>query len=120
MILVMVAACIVMYTAGGSSIFMFGVSISLIGFTLYGPDALLSGAGAMDAGSRRGATLAAGIINGMGSIGSVVQETVIGKLYDHTGGALGPIFLILLGSAGAAAVVLGIIQMRNHLKYSDV
>ena len=38
-----------------------------VGFFLYGPDALLSGAGAMDIGSRRAAVFATGVIAGFGA-----------------------------------------------------
>jgi len=82
LLLGMVAATGVLWAAGGQSLTVFVVSFGLIGFTLYGPDSLLSGAGAMDAGSRRHALAAAGIINGLGSIGSVAQEPVIGWLYE--------------------------------------
>ena len=74
----------------------------------------------MDIGSRRGATLAAGIINGMGSVGSVVQELVIGKMYDSGHGDLQPIFMLLLGAALASALILGAVVARNRLGYSDV
>lgn len=120
MISVMFVSCLLMYFLGSVSVTFFAVAISLVGFSLYGPDALLSGAGAMDIGSRRGATLAAGIINGMGSIGSVVQEVVIGKLYERTGGNLDPIFLILVGSSLAALFLIGVVHLRNRFGYSNV
>jgi sugar phosphate permease len=43
--------------------------LAAIGFFLYGPDAILSGAAAQDLGGPVAAATAAGIINGMGSIG---------------------------------------------------
>jgi sugar phosphate permease len=52
------------------------VGLALIGFLLFGPDSLLSGAAAQDAGGAAAAALAAGLINGMGSIGAVLQEIV--------------------------------------------
>ncbi|MGK5089048.1 MFS transporter [Bdellovibrionota bacterium FG-2] len=120
MILVMVASCVLMYTVGRFSVFMFSACLGLVGFSLYGPDALLSGAGAMDVGSRRHATLAAGVINGLGSLGSVVQELAIGKMYDKTGGELGPVFMLLLGASACSAIVLGIVNWRNMKGRSDV
>ncbi len=120
MILVMVASCLLMYTVGRFSVFMFAACLGLVGFSLYGPDALLSGAGAMDVGSRRHATLAAGVINGLGSLGSVVQELVIGKMYDKTGGELGPVFMLLLGASACSAIVLGVVNWRNMKGRSDV
>ena len=99
---------------------VFGICLALVGFTLYGPDALMTGAGAMDIGSRRGAVLAAGIINGMGSVGSVVEELAIGRLFDTRGGDLGPIFLLLVGASAAAAISIGVVFARNRMGKSDV
>jgi sugar phosphate permease len=45
------------------------IVLFLIGFNAFGPDALLTGAAAMDFGTRKGAGTAAGMINGMGSLG---------------------------------------------------
>lgn len=120
MILTMLASCVALFAGGGASVGFFAVCLALVGFTLYGPDALMSGAGAMDIGSRRGAVLAAGVINGMGSIGSVVQELVIGRLYDSGSGQLGPIFLLLLGASAAASVLIGVVWGRNQLGRSNV
>ena len=63
--------------------------LGLIGFMAMGPDSLLSGAGAMDVGSRRQAAVAAGVINGLGSIGPIVQEPAIGWLKTDPGTRLG-------------------------------
>lgn len=120
MMLVMLASCVLLYLGGGLSVTLFAVCLGLVGFTLYGPDALMSGAGAMDIGSRRGAVLAAGVINGMGSIGSVVQELLIGGLYDKGKGDLGPIFLLLLAASAASAFTIGVVWMRNRMGKSDV
>lgn len=110
----MLASCVLLYIVGGVSVTLFAVCLALVGFTLYGPDALMSGAGAMDLGSRRGALLAAGIINGMGSLGAVVQELAIGRAYDLTGGNLGPIFLMLLASSVAAMLAIGVVYARGR------
>ena len=120
MMVVMLVSCGFLYVAGALSVAAFALCLALVGFTLYGPDALMTGAGAMDIGSRRGAVLAAGVINGMGSIGSVVQELVIGRLYDQGAGQLGPIFLLLFGASAAAAGTIGLVWFRNKLGLSDV
>ncbi|HEY3235196.1 MAG TPA: MFS transporter, partial [Polyangiaceae bacterium] len=62
-------ATIAMWWIGLSSATAFVVFLGLVGFTAMGPDSLLSGAGAMDVGSRKRALAAAGIINGLGAIG---------------------------------------------------
>jgi sugar phosphate permease len=49
----------------------------------------------MDAGNRRQAALAAGIINGLGSIGPILQEPVIGWLNQTAG--VNSVFLLLVG-----------------------
>jgi OPA family sugar phosphate sensor protein UhpC-like MFS transporter len=120
MMLAMTVACFALWQVGRVSVPVFAVCIGVVGFTLYGPDALMTGAGAMDIGSRRGAALAAGIINGMGSVGSVVQELVIGKMYDSSAGDLGPILVVLLGASAAAAAVMGVVVTRNRMGISDV
>ncbi len=120
MILGVVAATLLLFTVGAHSVLGFAVSIGLIGFTLYGPDALLTGAGAMDVGGLRGAVRASGIISGIGSAGSVVQELVIGKMYDSAHGSIAPILATLLGSALFTAACVGAIVWRNHRGASDM
>lgn len=120
MMLLMLASCALLYVSGGLSMTVFAVCLALVGFSLYGPDALMSGAGAMDIGSRRGAVLAAAVINGMGSVGSIVQELLIGRMYDVLGGDLTPIFFVLLGVSAAAVASLGVVCVRNRLGHSNV
>ncbi len=116
----LVVATAALYTIGGASPLAFGVCLSLVGFALYGPDALMTGAGAVDVGSRQKAALAAGIINGCGSLGPIVQELVIGKLYDDGGGNLGPILALLLGSASASLAFMVVILLRNRAGKADL
>lgn len=94
----MTAGCLVftcaMWMVGLTSPVLFVALLGLIGFTAMGPDSLLSGACAMDVGSRRQAALAAGVINGFGSIGPILQEPVIGWLKQTRG--LDAVFLLLV------------------------
>lgn len=132
---------------GDSGVMIFTILLGAVGFFLYGPDALLSGAGAMDIGSRRAAVFATGVIAGFGAMGPIVQELVIARLYDGktyfvfdatrwiewadampqmhawlTHGYvfnkleanLGPVFLLLFGSATLAAVFCGALVLRNR------
>jgi sugar phosphate permease len=94
----MTCACLVftvlMRFVGLSSPAVFVALLALIGFTQLGPDALLSGACAMDIGSRRQAALAAGVINGFGSFGPILQEPLIGWLKQTAG--LNSVFTLLV------------------------
>ena len=110
----MTLACGLLLAFGDLGVGVFAVLLALVGFTLYGPDALLTGAGAMDIGSRRAATFAAAMISGVGSLGPIVQELVIGRMYDSKGGDLGPVFALLFGSAIAAACFCGGLVWRNR------
>lgn len=81
----MLFAFIFLAFIGIHSVWMFAIGLSLCGFMLMGPDSLLAGVGAIDVGGRRRAVLAAGLINGLGSIGPIFQEEIIGYLLDTHG-----------------------------------
>lgn len=84
------AVCAVMalgVIAGYGAVIQFGGSpaaiaiwFGLVGFMLYGPDTLLCGAASVQVAGEKNAVAVAGLVNGIGSIGSVVQEQVIGWL----------------------------------------
>lgn len=112
MMIGMVAATGLLMRYGDSGVEVFIALLGLVGFTLYGPDALLTGAGAMDIGGRRAATFATAMISGFGSLGPVVQELVISKLYDPKD--LGPVYALLFGSAIAAALFCAALVWRNR------
>ncbi len=61
------------------------IGISLIGFFTYGPDALMSGAAAIDACSPKAAGLAAGVINGVGSIGQIASGFIVAYIASKYG-----------------------------------
>ncbi len=64
----------------GTSPLLIALCFCIVGFMLYGPDMLLSSAGAVEiAGAKNGVAIA-GIVNGLGSIGPIVQEEVIGLM----------------------------------------
>lgn len=70
---------------GMSSLWLFGLGLALCGFMMMGPDSLLAGVGAIDVGGRGGAIVAAGIINGLGSIGPIFQEELVGWILVRHG-----------------------------------
>jgi sugar phosphate permease len=77
------------------------LGLALIGGLLFGPDALLSGAAAQDAGGVRAAASAAGFVNGVGSIGAAVEGLAVPAISAHFGWkALFPVLMVLaLGSS---------------------
>lgn len=107
----MTTGCLVftslMWFVGLTSPVLFVALLGLIGFTAMGPDSLLSGACAMDVGSRRQAALAAGVINGFGSIGPILQEPIIGWLKQTRG--LDSVFLLLVVVVFLTTVATGLL-----------
>ncbi len=69
--LTVVLALFAPLTSTGNVGLMVGV-LFLIGLTLYGPDSMISGAAAIDFGTRKGAGTAAGFVNGCGSVGAIL------------------------------------------------
>jgi sugar phosphate permease len=117
-VIAMAAGCGVLNMFGPDGLMLFGISIGVVGFFLYGPDALMTGAGAIEVGSVRRATLCAGIINGMGSIGSVAQELVFGPMLDTAGPSA--VFSTLLTASVLAAICLGTLVLRNRMGSADL
>lgn len=64
---------------------MNAVGMALVGFMIYGPDSILTGAAAMDFGTKEGASTAAGFINGMGSTGAALQGLIVGYVSQKFG-----------------------------------
>ena len=84
----------------------FVILLGAVGFFNMGPDSLLSGAGAMDVGTRKQAVIAAAIINGLGAIGPIVEEPVIGWL--KRSGGVEPVLLLLVGMSTFAVLSTGL------------
>jgi sugar phosphate permease len=107
----MTCGCLVATTAmwmvGLTSPMLFVLLLGLIGFMAMGPDSLLSGACAMDVGNRRQAAIAAGVINGFGSIGPILQEPAIGWLKQTQG--LDAVFLLLVVVVLLTTVATGLL-----------
>ena len=108
----MTLAFLFLATIGQNSVWMFGIGLSLCGFMLMGPDSLLSGVGAIDVGGRKQAVIAAGIINGLGSIGPILQEEMIGYLLDHHG--YSEVFSVLI--AVSAVGIAGTLYLAKRSK----
>ena len=61
------------------------MSIAMIGIATYGPDSLICTAGSMDVGGKKGAGMASGIINGMGSIGQMFSGFIVVAINEKFG-----------------------------------
>jgi len=120
MLLFMTGAFVVMYLFGAKNVAVFAASMGVAGFMLYGPDSLLSGAGAIDVGSRHGALAAAGIINGMGSIGPVFQEQIIAWMYQTYDQRLGPVMILLVAVAVAGSAATFMLWRVARRGFADV
>jgi sugar phosphate permease len=101
-----------MFWLGSTSLLGFAVALGFCGFLLYGPDSLLSGVGAIDVGSARGGLVAAGLINGMGSIGPIFQEQLIGWMFFRFGNDLAPMLMMFVGVAVGGTVLMTVLHLR--------
>ena len=72
--------CLIQHLLGRAGPMWAMMGFAMMGFTLYGPDSLMCGAGAMDFGTKKGASTAAGLINGLGSVGAIFQGLIIPRL----------------------------------------
>jgi OPA family glycerol-3-phosphate transporter-like MFS transporter len=112
MLALMTLSCLLLWQLGGSSVTLFAVGLGLVGFMIYGPDSLLSAAGAIDVGRSGGAVAAAGIINGIGAAGSVLQEEVVGQLYRGASADLSSVFGVLFASSVASLICVSVLAWR--------
>jgi OPA family glycerol-3-phosphate transporter-like MFS transporter len=112
----MTCGCLVataaMWMVGLKSPVLFVLLLGLVGFMAMGPDSLLSGAAAMDVGSRRQAAVAAGVINGLGSIGPILQEPAIGWIKQTRG--LDAVFGLLVVVVFLTTVATGLLARAER------
>lgn len=80
------------------------VGLGLIGAALFAPDSLLSGAAAQDIGGARGAATATGFVNGMGSVGAILQGYMTAEVSKSHGWQA--LFMVFVGLAALAVVAL--------------
>jgi sugar phosphate permease len=79
-------------------------ALGLVGALLYGPDALLSGAAAQDVGGAAAAATATGLVNGVGSLGGMLEGVTLPAVSAHFGWQA--MFPLLAGLAVCAALAL--------------
>ena len=76
--LVALAVALVIYALYGSSSTIANVAaLALVGAALFGPDSLISGAAAQDAGGPYAAATATGFVNGLGSVGAALEGLAV-------------------------------------------
>jgi sugar phosphate permease len=61
------------------------LALAVLGALLFGPDSLLSGAAAQDAGGADAAATATGFVNGIGSFGAVLQGLIVPTIAERYG-----------------------------------
>lgn len=111
----MAFACIGLVTVGLTSVTAFALLLGAVGFTAMGPDSLLSAAAAVDTGEAKRAARAVAIVNGLGSIGPIVQEPIIGflKVRLGAGAVFALLALIAIVTAVGAISFLGYTRRRG-------
>jgi sugar phosphate permease len=80
------------------------LAISLAGIFSFGPDTLLSGAGAQDIGEPRAAATASGLVDGIGHLGAIFSPYVVVFVSERYG--WDRLFFLLAGAAILAAAAL--------------
>jgi OPA family glycerol-3-phosphate transporter-like MFS transporter len=86
-----------------------GSGMFLIGFLIYIPDSLIAGAASIDFGTKKGASTASGLVNGLGSMGQIVGVTLpgwAGQVLKQGQNIWNPIFLWLGIALGIAGLLL--------------
>jgi sugar phosphate permease len=61
------------------------IGMAIVGFCLFGPDTIIAGAAAQDLGGKRDVAKAAGFIDGLGSIGAILQGVVTSTISQKLG-----------------------------------
>jgi len=87
-----------------STRWVLGLSLFLLGFLAYAPDAMIAGVAVVDFGAKKGASTATGLVNGFGSIGAMVGGVTPGLLQESWGWQR--VFTCLAIAAFVAALLL--------------
>jgi OPA family sugar phosphate sensor protein UhpC-like MFS transporter len=87
-------------------------AMALVGFMLFGPDALACSVAAQDLGGAAAAGTAAGVINGVGSLGAIVQGFFTAAIAERYGWMA--VFRGFVWLALACAIVLVPYALRKR------
>ena len=90
------------------------VALALVGFCLFGPDALISGVAAQDLGGPLAAATIAGFINGCGSVGAIAQGALVAEVSKRFGWQA--VFQALMLLAAASSLTLGAVWRLQRAK----
>ncbi len=103
--LVGLAVALPAYSAlAGRGVVANALALAAVGFLLFGPDSLLSAPAAQDLGGKREAGTAAGVINGLGSVGAVFSGALAAWCSARFG--WGTLWALLGGGALVSAAIL--------------
>jgi sugar phosphate permease len=89
-------------------------AMALVGFCIFGPDALISGVAAQDLGGPLAAGTIAGFINGCGSVGAIAQGALVAGVSKRFGWEA--VFQALMLLAAASALTLGAVWRLQRAK----
>jgi sugar phosphate permease len=95
----------------GDSTWLNVLLLASIGAFLFAPDSILCGAAAQDAGGRNAASMATGFVNGVGSVGALVEGLTVPLLAKTYG--WGALFPCLVGVAALGALCLAPVLSRK-------
>ena len=121
---IMALGAIVGYLAviyAGSNPIMVALCFGIVGFMIYGPDSLLTGAAAIAVAGEMNGVAVAGIVNAIGSAGPVVQELWIGKLMkgaDMTANIHNS-NMLTLGMSIVFAALMVVVAWRLHVAHKE-
>jgi sugar phosphate permease len=88
----------------GDSTWLNVLLLALVGAFLFAPDSILCGAAAQDAGGHRAVSMATGFVNGVGSLGALIEGLTLPTLARRFG--WNALFPLLVGMAVLAALCL--------------
>lgn len=89
----------------GESLWLNVALFALIGALLFAPDSIVCGAAAQDAGGRHAAAMATGFVNGVGSIGALVEGLTVPRLAARYGWDALFSSLVVMALLGAACLL---------------
>lgn len=90
-------------------------AMALVGFCLFGPDALISGVAAQDLGGKHASATVAGVINGCGSVGAIAQGALVAGVSARYGWqSVFQALMALAAISSVALLVVWVLQRRQE------